>query len=296
MLNPHLKTFFAVVENGSFSKAAAQLFLTPSAVLHQIRSLEKEVGAELFLRSSKGVCLSSAGEYLEKHGRALLQLDADLRRGIRAAASKEESICIGTSMLEKCRLLYDLWVLFSEEEPGCGIQMVNISQGGGIPEQADLVESLNSGVSWMREWEFFEICKVPFGCAVVSDHPLAKKERISFSDLHGETVHSINGGTCETIVSLLNQLRESGAKVVINFGEGMNMFWESAFKRDVELVPMCFHDILINMTVIPLEQEFLLPYGIFYRSNASAAVRRFLDFVMLTYEEGNAKGIVPVLA
>lgn len=296
MLSPHVKTFFAVVENGSFSKAAEQLFLTPSAVLHQIRSLEKEIGTELFLRSSKGVTLSPAGEYLEQHGRALLQMDTDLRRGILAAASREESICIGTSMLEKCRLLYDLWVLFSEEEPGFGIQMVNISQGSGIPEQADLIESLNSGIPWMREWKFFEICRVPFGCAVVSDHPLAKKESISFADLRGETVHSINGGTCETIVSLLNQLRENGANVVVNFGEGMNMFWESAFKRDIELVPICFHDILINMKVIPLEQDFLLPYGIFYRSNASSAVRRFLDFVMLTYGDGNTSGIVPVLA
>ena len=295
MLNPHLKTFFAVVESGSFSKAAEQLFLTPSAILHQIRALEKEVGTELFLRSSKGVTLSPAGKYLEQHGRALLQMDMELRRGIHAAASKEECICIGTSMLEKCRLLYDLWVLFSEDEPNCEIQMVNIKQGGVIPEQADLIESMNSGISWMREWQFFEICKVPFGCAVVSDHPLAKKERLSLSDLRGETVHSINGGTCEIIVSLLNQLRENGAKVVINFGEGMNTFWESAFKREVELVPMCFHDILINTTVIPLEEEFLLPYGIFYRPNPSAAVRKFLDFIALTYGEGNNSGIVPVL-
>ena len=41
MYNPHLKTFFAVIETGSFSKAAEQLFLTPSAVLHQIRALWK---------------------------------------------------------------------------------------------------------------------------------------------------------------------------------------------------------------------------------------------------------------
>ena len=295
MYNPQLKTFFAVIETGSFSKAAALLYLTPSAVLHQIRTLEKDLGVELFFRTSKGVSLTPAGAYLEQHGRAFLQMGEELRRGVRSALSSENSICIGTSMLEKCRLLYDLWVLFSEEETDCRIQMVNINQGSGIPDQADLVESLNSGISWMREWCFFEICKVPFGCAVVSDHPLAKKERISFADLHGETVHSINEGSCETIVRLLNLLRENGAKVVVNFGEGMNMFWESAFKRDVELVPMCFHDILINMIAIPLEEEFLLPYGIFYRPNPSVAVRRFLDFIALTYGKGNSNGIVPVL-
>lgn len=48
MYNPQLKTFFTVIESGSFSKAAAELYLTPSAVLHQIRALEKDLGVELF--------------------------------------------------------------------------------------------------------------------------------------------------------------------------------------------------------------------------------------------------------
>ena len=207
MYAPQLKTFFAVAETGSFTKAASKLFLTPSAILHQVRALEKEFDAELFVRSAKGVTLTPAGEYLEKHGRELLRLDAEIHREIKAITRKEETVCIGTSMLEKCRLLYDLWVLFSAEEKGCGIEMVNINMGQGIPEKADLIESLNSGVPWMREWQFFEICKVPFGCAMVRDHPLAKKERISFEDLRDETVHSINDGSCETISELLARIR-----------------------------------------------------------------------------------------
>ena len=295
MYAPQLKTFFAVAETGSFTKAASKLFLTPSAILHQVRALEKEFDAELFVRSAKGVTLTPAGEYLEKHGRELLRLDAEIHREIKAITRKEETVCIGTSMLEKCRLLYDLWVLFSAEEKGCGIEMVNIDMGQGIPEKADLIESLNSGVPWMREWQFFEICKVPFGCAMVRDHPLAKKERISFEDLRGETVHSINDGSCETISELLSRVRENGAKLVINFESGMKMFWESAFTRNIQLIPICFQDILINMTVVPLEEDFLLPYGIFYRPQPSPATRRFLDFIELTYGAGNASGIVPIL-
>ena len=295
MYAPQLKTFFAVAETGSFTKAASKLFLTPSAILHQVRALEKEFDAELFVRSAKGVTLTPAGEYLESHGRELLRLDADIHREIKAITRKEETVCIGTSMLEKCRLLYDLWVLFSAEEKGCGIEMVNIDIGRGIPEKADLIESLNSGVPWMREWQFIEICKMPFGCAMVRDHPLATKERISFEDLRGQTVHSINDGSCETITELLARMREHGAKLVINFESGMKMFWESAFKRDILLIPLCFQDILINMNVVPLEEDFLLPYGIFYRPLPSSATRRFLDFIELTYGAGNASGIVPIL-
>ena len=295
MYAPQLRTFFAVAETGSFTKAASKLFLTPSAILHQVRALEKEFDAELFNRSAKGVTLTPAGEYLEKHGRELLRLDAEIHRDIKAITRKEETICIGTSMLEKCRLLYDLWVLFSAEEKGCGIEMVNIDFRKSIPEKADLIESINSGVPWMREWQFLEICKVPFVCAVVRDHPLAKKGCISFEDLRGETVHSINDGTCETISALLARVQEHGANLVVSFDSGMNMFWESAFTRNVQLIPLCFQDILINMTVVPLEEDYLLPYGIFFRPQPSPAARRFLDFIELTYGTGNSSGVVPIL-
>ena len=69
MYNPQLKTFLTVCDCGSFSKAANLLFLTPSAVLHQIRTLEKDLGTELFLRTSKGVSLTPSGLFLEQRAR-----------------------------------------------------------------------------------------------------------------------------------------------------------------------------------------------------------------------------------
>ena len=295
--DPKLDTFFSVVKNGSFTKAATELYMTPSAVLHQISTLEKELGVSLFYRTPRGVSLTKEGVYLENHAQVMLQMDAEIRRGIRAVSTEEDGICIGTSMLEKCRLLYDLWILFSEEEKGCRIEMVNIDIdiSHEIPEQTDLIEGINSEVPWMLEWNFLEICKVPFGCAFAKNHPLSKKERVSFYDLSGETIRTLNGGSCEAIASLLNQLRKSGANVVINHGEGINMLWESAFTGDVLLVPTCFHDILINTVVVPFEQETLLPYGVFYRHHPKSSVRRFLDFIDNTYGQGNPSGIVPVL-
>ena len=296
MYNPQLKTFLTVCDCGSFSKAASFLFLTPSAVLHQIRTLEKDLGTELFLRTSKGVSLTPSGLFLEQRARPFIRMGDEIRQGLRELSSGENSICIGTSILEKCRLLYDLWVLFSAEEPGCQIRMSNIDVEHHIPENTDLIESFNSEAFWMRDWSFLEICQVPFGFAVVRDHPLAGKSILTLEDLRGETVITINDGSCDTITQLLKHLRDHGANVVYHFGNGMNMFWESAFTGDVQLVPLCFHDILINMSVVPLIPTFSLPYGIFYRPDPHPAVLRFLDFIRLTYGAGNSSGIVPVLS
>src|ERR1700681_3891412 len=52
----------AVAEHRSFRKAAAELGVTPSAMSQAIRSLEARVGAALFIRTTRSVGLTEAGE------------------------------------------------------------------------------------------------------------------------------------------------------------------------------------------------------------------------------------------
>ena len=295
MFRPQLKTFLTVCETGSFSKAAAALYLTPSAVLQQIQTLEADLGASLFIRSSKGVSLTRAGEHLKQRGKVLVRMSDELRQDIQNMTAVDKPICVGTSIMEKVRLLYDLWVLFSEEEKNCEIQMVNIDVDHNIPANTDLIESINSSIPWMREWDFFEICRVPFGFAVAKNHPWARKSLIGLSDLPGQDVMTLNDGTCDVVTELLDLLRRHNARIVFPSGYSTNPLWESAFRPDAFLVPMCWNDILINMTVIPFEQEFSLPYGIFSRMQPHASVQRFLDYIKQTYGAGNSHGIVPVL-
>ncbi|MDE7084715.1 MAG: LysR family transcriptional regulator, partial [Clostridia bacterium] len=62
MYNPQLTTFLSVVENGSFTKAADALFITPPAVMKQINSLEERLGITLFARTNQGLQLTEAGK------------------------------------------------------------------------------------------------------------------------------------------------------------------------------------------------------------------------------------------
>ena len=94
MLRPHLKTFLAVCETGSFNKAAAALFITPSAVLQQIQTLESELNAPLFIRHRKGVSLTPEGEYLLQKGKTLFLLNEEIRREIQAVGSRDRTICV----------------------------------------------------------------------------------------------------------------------------------------------------------------------------------------------------------
>jgi LysR family cyn operon transcriptional activator len=78
-----LRTFREVAEALSFTRAAQKLNMTQSAVSHQIKALERELGEPLFIRAKRGVRLSDAGQLaLDYAARILEEADA-LRERIR---------------------------------------------------------------------------------------------------------------------------------------------------------------------------------------------------------------------
>lgn len=67
--------FMAVVENGSFSKAAQNLYMTQPAVSQYIKQYEKELGITLFDRSTKKLRLTTAGKLAYEHGLQMKQME-----------------------------------------------------------------------------------------------------------------------------------------------------------------------------------------------------------------------------
>ncbi|MDZ5448577.1 LysR family transcriptional regulator [Labrys sp. ZIDIC5] len=78
MLDPDLlRAFLAVADHRSFTRAAARLNRTQSAVSMQIRRLEMRVAAELFRRNTTMVELTQAGESLVTYARRILALNEE---------------------------------------------------------------------------------------------------------------------------------------------------------------------------------------------------------------------------
>ncbi|MGQ4583351.1 LysR substrate-binding domain-containing protein [Lysobacter sp. F60174L2] len=72
-----LRTFVAVVDTGSFTRAARRQHITQSAVSHQVRRLEEQAGRRLLCRTTRSLTLSADGEEFLRHARQILRaLDA----------------------------------------------------------------------------------------------------------------------------------------------------------------------------------------------------------------------------
>jgi DNA-binding transcriptional LysR family regulator len=83
----HLRYFVAVAEELHFARAAERLHIEQSPLSRAIRELEEELGAQLFVRTSRSTRLTLAGKLLmENAPRVLLALD-QARESVRAAAN-----------------------------------------------------------------------------------------------------------------------------------------------------------------------------------------------------------------
>ncbi|MES2600005.1 MAG: LysR family transcriptional regulator [Pseudomonadota bacterium] len=75
-----LRAFVAVCETGGFTRAAQRLHLTQSAVSHQIRRLEEQVGRPLLYRTTRKLTLTEDGEDFLRHAEQILQSQEALTR------------------------------------------------------------------------------------------------------------------------------------------------------------------------------------------------------------------------
>lgn len=132
-----LRTFVAIAENGSFTRAAHQVFRTPSALSMQIKRLEETLGQSLFIREARRVSLTPEGEVLLGYGRRLLKLNEEAV-GRFLAPSLEGSVRLGTPDDVGTRVLPQVLTRFARSHPAV---QVNVNAGRSV----DLLKRLDDG-------------------------------------------------------------------------------------------------------------------------------------------------------
>lgn len=162
MLNHQLATFIQVAENGSFSKAAEKLYITPSAVIQQINNLEQELQVTLFKRTRHGTQLTPAGDYLFQQAGPLIQTCREIEENlILIHRQDQQKITIGTSLLMKCRVFYPLWTRFQKEvSDQIPVDFLNLALNTEA-YKADLIEGIDDGEPWQRGPQLHEFVSCP---------------------------------------------------------------------------------------------------------------------------------------
>lgn len=113
-----LEAFVQVAEDGSFSKAAKELFLTQPTVSAHISALERELSARLFVRNTKEVSLSEDGVKLYKYAKQMLELQREIEASFDVEGERETKVVsIAASTIPAQYLLPKVLARFSEKYP-----------------------------------------------------------------------------------------------------------------------------------------------------------------------------------
>ncbi len=213
----HLRYFVAVAEEGSVSVAAERrLHTTQPSLSRQLRDLEYEVGAQLMIRSARGIELTAAGRVFLDHARlALAQVDAAGEAARRAAQPAKPSFALGFLTGHEIDWLPEAIRLIRDQFPNIEITISSQSS----PDLAGALVRGKLDAAFLRpemqasNLAFTVVAKEPLVVVLPSDHRLASHEAINPEDLAGETFISVSNTAPVLRVVIDDYLKQSGIDI-----------------------------------------------------------------------------------
>ncbi|MFC8231348.1 LysR substrate-binding domain-containing protein [Streptomyces sp. NPDC057287] len=190
----HLRYFVAVAEDCHFGRAAARLHVTQSTLSTQVKALEREVGGPVFVRTSRRVELTEAGNLLLLEARrTLAQADRALdvaRQSVRGETGAVRIGFSGIAVLEG--ILSEDLRRFHRAHPAVELHLTELppaAQVQGLRDGTlDIGYSPDNGLSDTAGLVVTRGARTSLAVAVCHDHALASAASVAPADLEGENL------------------------------------------------------------------------------------------------------------
>jgi DNA-binding transcriptional LysR family regulator len=228
-----LRAFIAIAESGTFTAGAVRVHVTQAAISMQIRQLETEIGAKVFVRAPRHVILTEAGEHLLHRARQILrEHDAALEEIAELAGAERGRLRIGSASAmvltdQLPRILKEL----RKQHPGAEISVTS-----GTSES--LVEQISAGeldiafVSLpvdVRGIQTDRLSEDQLVAIASPRHKLAKQKTISAYTLAGEKlILGERGGNTRRLID------QFFAHAGVTLKVAMELSRQAAIRRMVE--------------------------------------------------------------
>jgi DNA-binding transcriptional LysR family regulator len=185
-----LRYFLAAAETENLTRAAERLNVVQSALSHQVRALETELGTDLFERRGRRLRLSPIGQmFREEAARVVATLEGARERVRRASNGDLGTLRIGFQSVA-CRnpLVSESLLVFRERFPGVEVKLSSVTG-------AALLDGIRAGTydaGFLHVPIAFPDLKTilfetaDWLLALPRNHPLCRKRRIRLADLQGE--------------------------------------------------------------------------------------------------------------
>jgi DNA-binding transcriptional LysR family regulator len=198
-----LQAFVSIAERGSFHGAASHLNLSQTALSHRIRKLEKSLGTQLLLRTTRQVTLTPAGAALLPKARKLFdELGVAIGELRGAAMEGEERVVVGCLPTIAMQCLPRAIAEFSQVRPGVHVKVFDNSateiaehvQGGDAEFGITIV------AAHRVDLDLKPIAKEPFVLVCHRTSPLARNRALTWAQLQDVPLVRISAETGNRIL------------------------------------------------------------------------------------------------
>lgn len=187
----HMRTLVALRDTGSLVEAADRVFLTQSALSHQLKELEGRLGTELFVRKSRPLRFSEAG-------RRLLRLSEEVLERIELAERDLQKLLHGEAgrlyMAIECHSCFN-WLMPTVNDFRNQWPAVELDFSGGfmfepLPAlvQGDVDLVITSDPRPLKGVEYVPLFSYEMQIALAVNHPLVERAYLLPEDLAGQTL------------------------------------------------------------------------------------------------------------
>lgn len=291
MYNPLLNTFIAVADYGSFTKAADHLYISPTAVMKQINTLENHLEVKLVERTPSGIRLTTAGTIIYQDAKFMINYSAKSLAEAKAAMKQaEETFCVGTSLLNPAKPFMDLWYQVNSIFPNYKLHLVPfednhegiISEISQLGIKFDFLIGVCDSKMWLDHCNMLPLGRYRKMAAVSREHPLAGKKLLEIEDLFGQTLMMVEKGDSETNDLIRNDIEKNYP--LIHIEDTPHFYDISVFNRCAEtsnvlLTLECWKDVHPGLMTIPVNWDYSIPYGLMYSLDPIEDVIKFVNAV-----------------
>lgn len=250
-----LRAFEAAARHKSFTRAAAELHVTQTAISHQIRRLEEQLGLQLFTRRKRALELTPAAESYLPAVRAafedLRQATARLRRRDRG-----ELLTVSTIASLAAKWLLQRVALFQEAHPGIEVRLTASTHLVDFRrEEIDMAVRYGRGhwpglrADWLMAEDIFPVCSPKL---LAGARPLRQPEDLAHHTLLHATLSREDWQLWLTAASLPTSL---AAKRGLTFDQSFMAIQAAIEGHGVALgrTPITEADIAAGRLVVPFD-------------------------------------------
>lgn len=244
-----LKTFESAARLGSFKAAAEELAVSPTAVSHQIRALENQLGVALFVRKTRLIELTTAGSALAP---VLTRAFLDIRSALEIVVAEEAVIRVSTTPSFATLWLVPRLLEFYAEYPNYSVQLDTTTRKINLKQDRHVDIAIRYGSGSHDGLDETPLCDETFGAylspTLLADEPTLSEVTLIETAWQQEVLSDINWGSW---------LEKAGADIIdptiVSFEEEEHVLQAAIAGKGIALASSILVEDLVH-------RKMLVPY------------------------------------